>query len=115
MLNRLVNALATRVAAQLQPFVAAAVAEQRAADQKQVRELVAEMEDVLEKFSRVVAREGMRRSREAKRLLEEQTIAAAAAPAAAAAAPAQLTAAERKSLLRQRLAAGGGRPHVVSE
>ena len=58
MLNRLVNALATRVAAQLQPFVAAAVAEQRAADQKQVRELVAEMEDVLEKFSRVVAREG---------------------------------------------------------
>lgn len=38
---------------------------------KRTRELISEMEDILEKFSRVVAREGMRRSRAMKQRLEE--------------------------------------------
>lgn len=40
-------------------------------DRQQVRELIAEMEDILEKFSRVVAREAKRRQREIRTQLDE--------------------------------------------
>lgn len=77
---------------------------QAAADRKQVRELTAELEDALEKYGRLLAREAKRRNREAKQHLEEID------------SPAQLTLGEpdvqtRKSQLRQRLLGNG---HVTA-
>lgn len=111
MLNRLFNALATRAARDAAEIIAAKTRAERSAEAQHARELINEMEDVLEKFSRVVAREGMRRSREAKRLMEERELAehAAGGPAGAQE-PAGATndLAARKNAARARLRARGG-------
>lgn len=79
----------------------------RDAEKRQVRELIHEMEDVLEKFARVVAREAKRRARDMKATLhDEETPDAEPAAAAAAAGGVDLSTLplkERKALLRQRL------------
>lgn len=76
MFGRIADAITTR----LLPFVREAVREEIAAQdekrRKDVRELVSEMEDVLEKFSRVVARQAKRRTRDMKDTLVDEDAAA---------------------------------------
>lgn len=55
----------------LEQAVDAAVQRHAESERKEVRALIHEMEDVLEKFSRVVAREAKRRSRAMKAELDE--------------------------------------------
>lgn len=101
MLQRLSNAILTRLVPGLRTEITRIIAEERDHDKKLVRELVGEMEDVLEKFSRVVARQAMRRSRAMKAALDEDeqpTPEAVPGPAAA------LTG---KAAIRARLRAGG--------
>jgi len=92
MSNRLSNALRTL----LQPGWDAELRR----DRQTVRELIAEMEDVLEKFSRVVARQGMRRSRAMKRAMKEREMAPPPPPPAA---PPVDDVAARKAELRRRV------------
>lgn len=109
MLNWLANALATRITRADTAKIDAALEQlekERKAARTEVRALVAEMDDMLERFSRVVARQAMRRSRANKAALEEADAAADAPPPAQETAP-PLSAADRKTLLRQRLRAGG--------
>lgn len=72
MFQRIANALVTRLLPDLREQIREVVAEERERDKKLVRELVGEMDDVLEKFNRVVAREAMRRSRAMKQTLDAQ-------------------------------------------
>ena len=96
MFNRLGNALRTL----LQP----GWDDRLAADRKQVRELIAEMEDVMERFSRVVAREGMRRTRRMKAELRERDGEASEPPPTPPTPPTpEDDVAARKAALRKRI------------
>lgn len=101
------NWVRNAVATQLRGIVQGEIEAARERDVKIVRELVQEMDDVLEKFTRVVAREAMRRSRDTKKAMEE-TGNGSQLPVPA----------DRRAALRQRLGIGvGGRalPHVPPE
>lgn len=65
------NWVRNAVATQLRGVVQAEIEAARERDTRLVRELVQEMDDVLEKFTRVVAREAMRRSRDTKKAMED--------------------------------------------
>lgn len=102
MIQRFLNALATRLRRDLRAEIRDAIEESRDADRKEVRALVAEMDDMLEKFNRMVARQAMRRSRETKAAAESfdgATPDAAPAPAAPV-----LHGLDRKAALRARIA-----------
>lgn len=103
MLNWLVNAILTRLLPEISERIAQEIAAQRDKDAKQVRELIGEMEDVLEKFSRVVAREAMRRSREAKRVLDDHQTPPEQLPGAPMSVTTTESVAERKARLRANL------------
>lgn len=75
---------------------------EREANRAEVRKLIHEMDDVLEKFSRVVARQAMRRKREMDEHLEEKTEAAQAAQVAPGS-TAPLGSKEYKDQLRRRI------------
>lgn len=110
MLNWLANALATRITRATDARLETALDElrtQHETSRREARALISEMEDMLEKFSRVVARQAMRRTRAARSVLEGE-LAAEEAPAGqpAAAVAAELTPEERKKMLRGKLAAG---------
>ena len=107
MLNWLANAIATRIQmadrAAVQQLINDLVAE-REEQRKSTRALIHEVEDVLEKFSRVVAREGMRRSRAAKAALEAAAVEDQPPPAPAVvdqAPPPAMSIQDRKRQLRQ--------------
>lgn len=85
LINWLANKVATRLGLTpdaISSHVNSVMDARRDADAKHVRELIAEMDDTMEKFSRVVAREGMRRARAMKEAMDPPAPAAAAAPAA---------------------------------
>lgn len=103
MLNWLANALATRIQRADNAKVVDAlkeIREEREAGRREVRALVGEMEDMLEKFSRVVARQAMRRSRAMKQALEEDSEQQPQPETTAAALPNDIRA--RKQELRRR-------------
>lgn len=82
MFNWLANRLATRLQREYDAKLLAAIqhaeeetekaTQQRDALKREQRALVSEMEDMLEKFSRVVARQAMRRTRAMKQALVEE-------------------------------------------
>ena len=109
MLGRLLDALTTRLEPRIAAAVRAAWDSRRDEERREVRTLISDMEDVLEKFSRVVARQAKRRARDMQDALDEET--RPVEPASP-----ELDARTRKRLLRSRLAAGGPRvPHGGQE
>lgn len=75
MINRFVNAIATLLGRDMDARVDKLMQQLRDEREKQKKEhraLVDEVEDLLEKWHRVIARTAMRRSREMKQALEEE-------------------------------------------
>jgi hypothetical protein len=109
MLNWLANRVATRLALTEHQRLADGLQElrdERDALRKEHRHIVAEVEDLLERFGRAVARDAMRRSRETKRAIQEREGEEEETPRAAEIPFHELDAKTRKQLLRRRMAPG---------
>lgn len=103
--NRVANEVATLLQRGERAAITEALGEIRATSAettREARQLIADMEDVLEKYQRALARIAMRRTREIRSQLEE-----APEQPAQVEPSRELTPAELKQALRDRVATGG--------